>query len=41
MNDCGAPERKFCRLGEDITVTDGTVIEGYASYFGVKDKGGD
>jgi len=41
MNDYGAPERKFCRLGEDITVTDGTVIEGYASYFGRRDKGGD
>jgi HK97 family phage prohead protease len=41
MNDFGAPERKFCRLGTDITVSDGTVIEGYASYFGVGDKGGD
>jgi len=37
----GAPERKFSRLGEDITVTDGTRIEGYASYFGQLDNGGD
>ncbi|RMD91756.1 MAG: HK97 family phage prohead protease [Alphaproteobacteria bacterium] len=37
----GAPERKFCRLGEEITVTDGTVIAGYASLFGRVDQGGD
>lgn len=36
-----APERKFCRLGTDIKVIDGHVIEGYASYFGKCDKGGD
>ena len=41
MSEYGAPERKFCRLGEDIKVTDGSVIESYASYFGLKDKGGD
>ncbi len=34
-------ERKFCRLGEELTVTDGTVISGYASYFGQCDQGGD
>lgn len=34
-------ERKFCRLGEDLNVTDGTVIEGYASVFGKRDQGGD
>ncbi|MBV1902056.1 MAG: HK97 family phage prohead protease [Marinosulfonomonas sp.] len=34
-------ERKFCALGDDIKVTDGCVIEGYASYFGKRDKGGD
>ena len=34
-------ERKFCRLGEEITVTDGSVIEGYASLFGKLDQGGD
>lgn len=39
--DNGAPERKFARLGDGLTVTDGTRIEGYASYFGKRDKGGD
>ena len=39
--DYGAPERKFARLGEGLSVTDGAVIEGYASYFGERDKGGD
>ncbi len=34
-------EHKFCRLGEEIGVTDGTVIEGYASLFGDRDQGGD
>jgi HK97 family phage prohead protease len=34
-------ETKFCRLGDDIAVTDGTRIEGYASVFGVADQGGD
>lgn len=34
-------EHKFCRLGTDITVTDGTRIEGYASLFGKSDQGGD
>jgi HK97 family phage prohead protease len=34
-------EVKFCRLGEDIAVTDGCRIEGYASVFGVTDQGGD
>ena len=37
----GAPERKFAALGEGLTVTDGTVIQGYASYFGKRDKSGD
>jgi len=43
MYDDFAPglEHKFCRLGEDITVTDGTGIEGYASFFGKRDQGGD
>ena len=42
MNDqYAAPERKFCRLGQDVTLTDGAVIEGYASYFGKCDNGGD
>lgn len=34
-------ERKFCRSGEDLAVTDGHVIEGYASLFGDRDRGGD
>jgi HK97 family phage prohead protease len=34
-------EHKFMRLGEDIKVTDGVEIEGYASLFGRKDQGGD
>lgn len=34
-------ETKFCRLGEDIAVTDGCRIEGYASLFGLADQGGD
>ena len=34
-------ERKFCRLGEEITVTEGCRIEGYASLFGACDQGGD
>lgn len=34
-------EHKFCRLGEAVTVTDGTQIEGYASLFGETDQGGD
>ncbi|KGK79997.1 peptidase U35 [Thalassobacter stenotrophicus] len=34
-------ETKFARLGEAVEVTDGTRIEGYASYFGACDQGGD
>ena len=34
-------EHKFCRLGEEITVKDGALIEGYASLFGRCDQGGD
>jgi len=34
-------EHKFCQLGQEVTVTDGTTIEGYASLFGRKDQGGD
>ena len=40
MNGYGL-ETKFCRLGEAITVTDGHRIEGYASFFGLTDQGGD
>ncbi len=34
-------EHKFCRLGDQVKITDGTGIEGYASLFGVPDQGGD
>ena len=34
-------ERKFCRFEADVTVTDGCVIEGYASRFGRRDQGND
>ncbi len=34
-------ERKFCRFEDDLAVTDGCVIEGYASLFGDQDRGGD
>ena len=34
-------ETKFCQLGDGLTVTDGTVVEGYASLFGACDQGGD
>ncbi|SEK37622.1 HK97 family phage prohead protease [Pacificibacter marinus] len=37
----GGLEHKFMRLGEDIKVTDGVEIEGYASLFGHVDQGGD
>jgi HK97 family phage prohead protease len=36
-----ALEHKFARLGGEVSVTDGTVIEGYASLFGRRDQGGD
>lgn len=34
-------EHKFCQLGDDIVITDGTEIEGYASLFGKADQGRD
>lgn len=34
-------EQKFCRFGDTLSVSDGTVIEGYASLFGKIDQGGD
>ncbi len=34
-------EHKFCRMGDDLVVHDGAVIEGYASLFGDPDRGGD
>lgn len=34
-------EHKFCRFDTEMTVIDGTKIEGYASVFGCCDQGGD
>lgn len=34
-------ERKFCRFGDGLVVKDGVEIEGYASFFGACDQGGD
>lgn len=34
-------EHKFCRFDQEITITDGAEIEGYASLFGKVDQGGD
>ncbi len=34
-------EHKFARFGEGVTITEGAVIEGYASLFGQEDQGGD
>ncbi len=34
-------ETKFCRFDTDVTVIEGTTIEGYASLFGQRDQGGD
>ena len=34
-------ERKFCKSDWPLLVTDGAVIEGYASLFGKTDRGGD
>jgi len=34
-------EHKFCASGSEMTVTDGTVISGYASVFGSPDQSGD
>ena len=41
MTDTSGLERKFARFDTDLTVTDGAQIEGYASYFGACDQGGD
>jgi hypothetical protein len=41
LQDWGAPEVKFQRPETGFTVTDGTVVSGYASLFGRVDQGGD
>ncbi len=41
MDGFGAPERKYLRAEAGLTVTEGRMISGYASLFGVKDQGGD
>ena len=41
MQVYGAPERKFHRPDAGLVVTDGQVVEGYASLFGQRDQGGD
>ena len=41
MTDFGAPERKYLRPEQGLTVTEGRIVEGYASLFGVPDQGGD
>ena len=39
--DYGAPERKYHRPEAGLTVTEGRVVAGYASLFGIRDQGGD
>lgn len=34
-------ERKFCQVETKLAVTEGSLIEGYASLFGAVDRGGD
>ena len=45
MTDYGAPERKYQQSegsgATGLKVTDGVVVSGYASLFGVRDQGGD
>ncbi len=41
MDNHGAPERKYHAPEAGLIVTDGRVIEGYASLFGKRDQGGD
>jgi HK97 family phage prohead protease len=40
-NNYGAPERKYHAPKAGLTVTDGHVVSGYASLFGLRDQGGD
>lgn len=41
MNSNTGLEQKFCRFDNELTVTDGMDIAGYASFFGDPDQGGD
>lgn len=41
MRDWGAPECKFHRPEAGLVVSEGHVVEGYASLFGKADQGGD
>ena len=41
MSEYGAPERKFQQTDVGLVVTEGHVVEGYASLFGKTDQGGD
>ncbi|WP_039019193.1 HK97 family phage prohead protease [Halocynthiibacter namhaensis] len=34
-------EVKFCRMDAGVSLVDGASVEGYASYFGIADQGGD
>lgn len=37
----GAPERKYHQSDAGLMISDGTVVSGYASLFGLRDQGGD
>ena len=41
MTEYGAPERKYQQGEAGLVVTEGHVVEGYASLFGKTDQGGD
>ena len=41
MTEYGAPERKFHQPEAGLVVSEGHVVEGYASLFGKTDQGGD
>lgn len=41
MDVQGAPERKFTAPEMGLTVSEGRVVSGYASLFGLRDQGGD
>jgi len=41
MSDVTTLERKFCAGPDKLELCDGVVVKGYASLFGVSDKGGD